>query len=112
MTSPAIPLEVTVAEANALVTASPTGVSILDVREPNELAICQVRGAQHIPMRKIPDQTADLPRDRHILVLCHHGQRSMVVTQFLRTQGFPAVSNIAGGIEAWAEQIDPEMARY
>lgn len=108
----AIPLEVTVAEANALMQANPAKLQILDVREPHELAICQVAGAQVIPMRKIPEQTDTLPRDRHILVLCHHGQRSLVVTNFLRTQGFPAVSNIAGGIEAWAEEIDPAMRRY
>ena len=55
---------------------------------------------------------AELPRDRHLLILCHSGMRSMRVTQFLRSQGFNAVSNIAGGIDAWAEELDPAMRRY
>ena len=69
-------------------------------------------GAEHIPMRQIPDQLGALPRDRHLLVLCHHGVRSRYVTRFLRAQGITAVSNIAGGIEAWAEKLDPAMRRY
>ena len=112
MNPPTYPLEVSVTEANALVTMRPNEAKIIDIRESHELAICHVTGAEHLPMRQIPDRIATLPRDRHLLVLCHHGQRSLVVTQFLRAQGFPAVSNITGGIEAWAEEIDPAMARY
>lgn len=106
------PIEVTVAEARALVDASPTSVRIIDVREPDELAICQLPGAEHIPMRQIPAKAVSLPRDRHLLVLCHHGGRSLQVTRFLRAQGFTAVSSIDGGIDAWAEEFDPAMRRY
>jgi adenylyltransferase/sulfurtransferase len=112
MSASTFPLEVSVAEANALLAAKPQVALILDVREPHELAITHLAGATHIPMREIPARVATLPRDRHLLVLCHHGYRSQRVTQFLRDQGFTAVSNIAGGIEAWAEEIDPTMARY
>ena len=112
MNPPEYPLEISVAEASRLVKASPGGVRILDVREPEELAICRVAGAAHIPMRQVPAQLDELPRDQHLLVLCHHGSRSLRVTQWLRAQGFTAVSNIAGGIEAWAEEIDPAMNRY
>jgi adenylyltransferase/sulfurtransferase len=55
---------------------------------------------------------AALPRAQHLLVLCHHGARSRRVTEYLREHGFSAVSNISGGINAWAEEIDPTMARY
>jgi rhodanese-related sulfurtransferase len=106
------PLEISVAEARALVQAHPDRVQVLDVREPHELAICSIPGATHIPMRQIPAQAAALPRDRHLLVLCHAGVRSLRVTQFLRAQGFSAVSNIAGGIDAWAVEFDPAMRRY
>lgn len=108
----AVPLEVSVTEAQALAQAASNPALILDVREPHELAICQVPGAQVIPMRKIAASLDAIPRDRHVLVLCHHGVRSMAVTQFLRAQGYPAVSNIAGGINAWADELDPAMARY
>ena len=63
-------------------------------------------------MRRIPERLAELPRDQHLLILCHHGSRSLHVTQYLRQQGFPAVSNIAGGIEAWAAELDPSLVRY
>jgi adenylyltransferase/sulfurtransferase len=63
-------------------------------------------------MRQIPEQIATLPRDTPLLALCHHGGRSMRVTQFLRANGFTNVSNVAGGIDAWAGQIDPSLARY
>jgi adenylyltransferase/sulfurtransferase len=55
---------------------------------------------------------ADLPRDRPIMVLCHHGNRSGRVTQFLRANGYSLASNVAGGIDAWAETIDPSLPRY
>jgi adenylyltransferase/sulfurtransferase len=53
-----------------------------------------------------------LPRDRPILVLCHHGGRSRRVTQFLRAHGFAHATNIAGGIDAWAVHVEPSLARY
>ena len=112
MDQPDYPLEISVATAKALLTSGEGQALILDVREPPELAINHLAGAEHIPMRQIPAHVATLPRDRHLLILCHHGQRSLVVTHFLRAQGFAAVSNIAGGIDAWAKEIDPTLARY
>lgn len=88
------------------------GALLLDVREPDEVATCAVAGSQHIPMHQVPENLGSLPRDRHILVLCHHGGRSQRVTQFLRANGYTLVTNVAGGIDAWAEQIDPSLARY
>jgi adenylyltransferase/sulfurtransferase len=63
-------------------------------------------------MGSIPAALGDLPRDRHLLILCHVGGRSLRVTQYLRAQGFATVSNVAGGIAAWADEIDPSLARY
>jgi adenylyltransferase/sulfurtransferase len=88
------------------------GALLLDVREDSEVATCHVAGSRHIPMRQVPENVADLPRDRQILVLCHHGGRSRRVTQFLRANGFGQATNVAGGIDAWAEQLDPAMPRY
>lgn len=103
------PLETDVATAAQLVRE---GALLLDVREAFEVATCAVAGSRHIPMRQIPETLAELPRDRLILVLCHVGARSLRVTHYLRANGFAQVSNVAGGIDAWAEQIDPTLARY
>jgi len=103
------PLEIDVTEAEARFNK---GVLLLDVREADEVTTCAVAGSRHIPMRQIPENLTSLPRDQPVLVLCHHGGRSMRVTQFLRANGFANVTNVAGGIDAWAEQIDPTLARY
>jgi rhodanese-related sulfurtransferase len=104
------PLEIDVTEAAQL--SKLPGNFLLDVREPHEIEICRIAGSMNIPMGEISDRLANLPRDQRILVLCHHGGRSMRVTQFLRTNNYPQASNISGGIDAWAEAIDPGMARY
>ncbi len=88
------------------------GALLLDVREPHEFAFCAVAGSRHIPMRRIPESTQELPPDRPVLVLCHHGGRSQQVAHFLRAHGFPRATNVAGGIDAWADRIDPSLARY
>ena len=106
------PLEISVTEAKRLVDESPGGVLLVDVREPYEVAIAGLRGAALIPLGQIPARVQTLPHDKHLLIMCHHGGRSLRVTQFLRAQGYTAVSNIAGGIDAWAEQIEPTLARY
>ncbi len=104
-----LPLEIDVTTAAQLLRE---GAVLVDVREPFELEIVQVPGARHIPMRRIPESIGDLPTDRPVLVLCHVGGRSLRVTQFLRAQGLANVANVAGGIDAWAEVIDPTLARY
>lgn len=103
------PLETDVTTAARLLQ---DGALLLDVREPDEVATCAVAGSRAIPMRQIPENIAALPRDRQILVLCHHGGRSQRVTQFLRANGFVNATNVAGGIDAWAAEIDPTLARY
>lgn len=104
-----IPLEIDVVTAARRLKE---GALLLDVREADEVAACAIAGSRHIPMRQIPESLTDLPRDRLILVQCHHGGRSMRVTQFLRANGFNQVTNVAGGIDAWAVQIDPKLPRY
>lgn len=103
------PLEVDVTTAAQLLRE---GALLLDVREPDEIALCQVPGCRAIPMRQIPENIPALPRDRPVLVLCHHGGRSRRVTQFLRANGFANATNVAGGIDAWAAEVDPTLARY
>ena len=87
-------------------------LTLLDVRESEELALCAIDGALHIPMQEIPPRITDLPRGQPLVVMCHHGGRSHQVAQFLRGQGFTNVHNLAGGIDSWALAIDLEMNRY
>lgn len=112
MGNDAVPLEIPVTEAKRILDENPGRAVLLDVREPVELQICSVAGATPVPMQQVPGQLSNLPRDKYLLVLCHHGGRSLRVTQFLRANGFTEVSNVCGGIDAWAEQIEPGMARY
>jgi rhodanese-related sulfurtransferase len=85
---------------------------IVDVREPLEIDICRISGSLCIPMQDLPNQLQQLPRDRPIVVLCHHGVRSALVTQFLRDRGFDKAVTLAGGIDAWSRLIEPDMRRY
>ena len=66
----------------------------------------------HMPMQTIPARLQDLPRDRPIACLCHHGARSAQVAHFLIQNGFTAVVNVHGGIDAWSQQRDPGVPTY
>ena len=85
---------------------------LLDVREPAEVAIAAIPGSLAIPMRAIPARMHELPKDRPIAVLCHHGGRSYQIARFLQAQGFGEAVNIAGGIDAYAARVDPALRRY
>lgn len=86
--------------------------TLLDVREPMELDFCKIRGSLTIPMGQIPHRLSEIPKDEPVYVLCHHGMRSGQVTAFLRQRGFDNTINVAGGIEAWSTEVDPEIPRY
>ena len=85
---------------------------VLDVREPWEIEKASLAGITAIPMREIPARAAELPREREIVAVCHHGGRSMQVASFLSAHGFSEVANIAGGINAWSSELDPAVPRY
>lgn len=87
------------------------GAVLLDVRTPAEWEICSVDGSTKISMQTITARVHELPRDKEIAVLCHHGGRSAQVTSFLRNKGFDA-HNVEGGINLWATELDPSLARY
>ena len=85
---------------------------LLDVREPWEYADVHVEGSLHIPMGQIPDRLGELNSAHTYVVMCHHGRRSQQVANFLESKGFSQVSNLAGGIDAWAATLDPRLPRY
>ena len=85
---------------------------LLDVREPDEIAIASVAGATTIPMGEIPQHLDALPKEQPIVVMCHHGGRSAYVTNFLNANGFSNAVNLDGGIDAWAADVDQGVPRY
>ena len=85
---------------------------LIDVREPWELNVCSIPGATSIPMRAIPARYPELPKDAELVLMCHHGVRSQQVAYFLERQGFTKLNNLAGGIAAWARDVDPKMPTY
>jgi rhodanese-related sulfurtransferase len=87
---------------------------LLDVREPSEIATAAIDGSLRIPMQQIPVRFSELEphRDERIVVHCHHGGRSARVQAWLQQQGFTKVQNLAGGIDAWSQEIDPKVPRY
>ena len=88
-------------------------VTVLDVREPWEYEAAKIAGSKRIAMADIPARfTQELDPDHHIVVVCHHGVRSMNVTAWLRQQGFEKVQSLQGGIDRWARQIDPAVPLY
>lgn len=85
---------------------------LLDVREPDELALCRIDGARHIPLGDLPQRFSQLDPEHEIIVFCHHGKRSLMAANFLHQQGYPNVASMTGGIEAWSLEVDPRVPRY
>ncbi|MFZ1136955.1 MAG: rhodanese-like domain-containing protein, partial [Candidatus Korobacteraceae bacterium] len=84
---------------------------VLDVREPHEYQICNI-GGHLIPLNDLPKRVSELDSSREIVVHCKMGGRSAKAADFLRQSGFTKVHNLAGGINAWAERIDPKVPKY
>lgn len=85
---------------------------LLDVREPWEFQTCHIAGSIPIPMNSIPERLQELEEDAPIVCICHHGARSMSVAAFLERNGFTQVTNLTGGVHAWALQVDNSMPTY
>jgi rhodanese-related sulfurtransferase len=86
---------------------------LLDVREPFEVATAQIQDSMLIPMGEVPSRAhQELDPEDTIVVVCHHGVRSMNVTVWLRQQGFENVQSLRGGIDAWSRRIDAKVPLY
>ena len=107
-------LELTPQEAKARL--EPVGAAVLiDVREPEEFSLSQIEGARLIPMQSIPAELQQLERladDTTLLILCHHGVRSLQVASWLRAHGVENCYSIAGGIDRWSREVDTSVSRY
>jgi rhodanese-related sulfurtransferase len=105
-------LEITVDQLKQLLSTENPPL-LLDVREPWEYSTAHIEPSTLIPMNEIPGRAhQELDEDAPILVLCHHGARSLSVANWLRQQGFDKAQSVAGGIDAWSRSIDPHVPRY
>ena len=86
-------------------------IFLLDVREPYEFQIAQI-GGKLIPQNDVPQRMAEIPRNREIVVHCRSGARSQKIAEFLKQSGYNDLVNVAGGILAWADEIDPTVQKY
>jgi len=87
-------------------------VHLLDVRTAEELAEAAIAGALHLPLNELPTRHPELPRDKPIAVICHHGVRSETAARFLDKAGFAEPLSVAGGIDAWSLAVDAAVPRY
>lgn len=85
---------------------------LLDVREVWEVNLCALDGSLFIPVSQIRARVREIPTDRRTVVLCHHGIRSRHIVRWLQQLGYNNVTNLSGGIDAWARRIDPKIATY
>jgi rhodanese-related sulfurtransferase len=88
-------------------------LTLLDVREPWEFETAHMEGAKLVPMGDVPSRAhQELDPEEHIVVVCHHGVRSMNVTVWLRQQGFEKAQSMRGGIDAWSRRVDKKVPLY
>jgi rhodanese-related sulfurtransferase len=107
-----LPYEISVAEVAQLRAAAKPFI-LLDVREPWEVSTASITGSLDVPMGDIPARAnQELDPDAHIVVMCHHGARSLSVTSWLRREGFENAQSMAGGINQWTREIDPTVPLY
>jgi rhodanese-related sulfurtransferase len=103
--------EISAAESAALL--SEGKARLIDVREPWEFATARIEGSVLMPMGDVPGRAhQELDPDERLVVICHHGMRSMNVTVWLRNQGFEQAQSLRGGIDAWSAEVDPTVSRY
>jgi len=103
--------EISAAEAAAILGEGKA--RLIDVREPWEFATARIDGSVPMPMGDVPSRAhQEFDPDERLVVVCHHGVRSMNVTVWLRNQGFEHAQSLRGGIDAWSAEVDPSVQRY
>ena len=85
---------------------------LVDVREDWEFSRCRIEGSLHVPLATLGARLSELPANRDLVLVCHHGGRSEHAAMMLERSGFANVHNLRGGVEAWAIDVDPGIGRY
>ena len=106
-----VPLEISLADYDQM-RRDGAAHTLLDVREPIEFDNSSLSGSLDIPMGEVPSRLAELPKDHVLVVICRSGQRSGKIVSFLRSNGFDNATNLVGGINGWALEIDTSMDPY
>jgi len=104
--------EISPRELQAILATRAGAVQLIDVREPWEWEIVRVGGSSLLPLGELPGRLAEVDPRAEVVILCHHGVRSLQARNLLRGAGFANVRSLAGGIDQWAQEIEPGMARY
>ena len=107
----AVPLEISLADYDKM-RRDGAAHTLLDVREPKEFANSSLDGSLDIPMGDVPARLSELPKDEMLVVICRSGKRSGDIVSYLRQNGFDNATNLVGGINGWALQIDTSMEPY
>jgi rhodanese-related sulfurtransferase len=106
-------LEYEISPADAAQLLRENSARLIDVREPWEFALTRIEGSVPIPMGEVPSRAGqELRSKERLVIVCHHGVRSMNVTVWLRSRGFEQAQSLRGGIDAWSCEIDPTVGRY
>jgi rhodanese-related sulfurtransferase len=106
-------LDYEISPSDAAALHSEKKARFIDIREPWEFSAAHIEGSVLMPMGELPARANhELDPDERLVILCHHGQRSLNVTAWLRNQGFEHAQSMRGGIDAWASVIDPLVGRY
>ena len=87
-------------------------IQLLDVRQPEELEIARIGSAVNIPLNELAQRLGELDRSRPVVAFCHHGMRSEMAGRLLERNGFTDIAHLSGGIDAWAQTVDPSVPRY
>lgn len=88
------------------------GVRLIDVREKWEYETARIENSELMPLSEFNDHFPKLKKEDNLIIVCHHGNRSFTVSSFLVQNGFTNVSNLEGGIDAWAHDVDPTIPTY
>jgi rhodanese-related sulfurtransferase len=107
-------LEISVPETAKRHSGAEADFVLIDIREPDELALCSIEGALHIPMGELASRINEIEADEDttIAVICHSGRRSLKAALYLQQQGLTGSRSVAGGIDWWSLRIDPTIPRY
>jgi rhodanese-related sulfurtransferase len=85
---------------------------LVDVREPWERHAAAIPDSHHVPLGELPFRLDELPRDRDLVIVCHHGNRSLQAAWWLAGQGYDRLANLDGGIDGWSREVAPDIPRY
>ena len=105
-------IEISAHDLNQRLADGQDQLQLIDVREDWEYEHCQIAHSIHVVLHSIPERLAEFDRQKPLVLICHHGVRSLMACQYLEQQGFSNLYNLTGGIDAWSNDVDPTIQKY